>query len=142
MNIAKNKFFELLSEFIIYLLMSLIHYVLTTENNTSFDDAYVIAGLWLAICVYRLIFLQLPIAWLVSHFLIEGDNFIARLKLGGVNFVTFIVVISFSSLLSPIVASFLEPDRIFIPVTVLIATTLSPIAVFIIKVGLKKRELI
>lgn len=131
MNQFKSKFLELSTELLMYMILSLLHYFTLTDRDFSFDDLYVIVGLWLAVIVYRLIFLQLPISWALSYYWAAEASYRAKVLTGLINFTTFIVIIYIISLFSPVVAGFLEPERLFIPVMVLISTTISPILTYL-----------
>lgn len=132
MNYIKSKLLDLSGELAIYMVFSLVHYFAVTDREVSFDDLYVVVGLWLAIVVYRLIFLQLPISWALSYYWIRETSYRSKLKTGLINFTSFIVVIYISSLFSPVVSGFLEPDRVFIPIMALISTTFGPIFIYFV----------
>lgn len=127
MNQIKSKFLELSIELLMYIILSLLYYITVTDRDFSFDDLYVVVGLWLAVIVYRLIFLQLPISWALSYYWAAETSYRAKVLTALINFTTFIVIIYISSLFSPVVAGFLEPERIFIPIMALVSTTVSPI---------------
>lgn len=132
MNNFKSKALEISWELIIYIVLSLGHYTIFTKRQADFDDVYVVIGLWLAIAVYRLIFLQLPLSWAISFYWAKGSGYREKMLTGLINFSTFILVIYISSFFSPVVAGFLDSDKIFIPGMVLISTTISPILIYLI----------
>lgn len=127
MRYLKLRSLELGCELVLYIILSSIYYFATRNKGLSLDDMYVVLALWLAMVAYRLLYLQLPISWIFIHYLPVENRIRAELLKGGVNFSTFIVVIALASLFSPVVAGFLEPERIFIPVIALISTTFSPL---------------
>lgn len=128
----KSKFFELSCELVIYMILSLLHYIIVTGRYINFEDIYVVIGLWLAVAVYRLVFLQLPISWAAAFWWANGFSYREKVLTGIINFTTFIVVIYLSSLFSPVVAGFLEFEKIFIPGIVLISTTISPVIIYLL----------
>lgn len=121
------KTLDLIVEFFLFAVFACIHYVFKSDGAISLDDLLMIGALWLAIFMYRLIFLQLPVSWLASYLLIKESTIAATVKLAGINFVSFVVVIYISSFLSPVVSGFLGDERIYLPILVLFATTLSPL---------------
>lgn len=132
MNNIKSKILEIGCELLIYIVLSLIHYLIITERQVDFEDVYVVIGLWLAMAIYRLIFLQLPLSWGGAFYWAKGNSYRDKMLTALINFSTFVLVISLSSLFSPVVAGFLEPERIFMPGMVLISTTISPILIYLV----------
>ncbi|WP_444932851.1 hypothetical protein [Microbulbifer sp. JTAC008] len=124
---------EYILELIIYIILSLIYYKFVSENPFKLEDLMVLAGLWLAIFAYRLVFLQIPLAGIASLYFFSGNCSGAKMMRGVVNAVTFMFIVFIVSVFSPVVSGFLEPERVAIPGAVLISTLLSPLVWFWLK---------
>ena len=126
MFVMKKKFIELLFELPIFMLLAFIHGVLGLNEQPDLDDLAYMIGLWGTALAFRFIFLQIPICWLFSYFYIAIWNFKGTIKSSAINFCTFIFVFLFSSQFSIVISGFMTRDLIFLPIFLLISTTLSP----------------
>lgn len=130
----KSKLLEWIVELPIFYITLLLYDVATSKRIVlQFDNVYVSVGLWLAVSVYRLMFLQIPFAWVTTHYMVSGNGLNASIQTGMVNFTTYTMVVMLSSTFSEVIAGFLEAQRIIITIAGLLATSLSPVLVFFIK---------
>ena len=72
--------------------------------------------------------------------MVSGNDLNACIQTGMVNFTTFTLVVLLSSTFSEVIAGFLEARRIIITIAGLMATSLSPVLVYFIKLKWEERK--
>lgn len=134
MFFVKFKLKELALEFLIFNLLSLTYYFIVSGASIRIDDIGISAALWLATVFYRLISLQIPIAWYASKLFLQEKELTRAIYTGAVNCFTFVVMMLVVSIFSVVIDAFLELENLFITIITVASTTLSPLFFY----GLKR----
>lgn len=128
MKLLKIFSIELFLELCVFAPFSILYMVLFTSGSSfEFRDFYMVGVLWTAVIMYRVIYLQLPIAWILSTYFYLTKREVSGLLRAGINFTTFVVVVLIASAFSDVLNGFLEDELIHVTLIALIATASSPL---------------
>jgi hypothetical protein len=126
MRLTFTQLMELLFEFITFIFLMVAYSIIGSDGNLSMDDISTSAMLWVTILIYRLMFCQLPISWLVKFIAIKKSTLNLRATVL-INAISFVVMFYIVGQFNVSVAAFVEEARLIIPLFILLSTCLSPV---------------